>query len=78
MWWINFQQAMVAREEPVVGQAEMSFGCAANQKRIVLGKVEYATLVWTGNDFEVYLHLGGSRAERTKNVLNDALPKAAG
>ena len=49
---------MVAREESIVGQAEVSVGVPADQKSIVLSKRKNAASVRAGGDFQVDLHYG--------------------
>jgi len=62
MRWIDFQKAMVAREEAIFWQAKMRLRVATDQEAIMLSEGEDTAFVRSCNDSEVYLHFVNSES----------------
>ncbi len=55
---VHLQQTMITREVAILGQIEMGFGTAPDQKAVMLGERKDPAFVRTGCDFQIYLHRG--------------------
>jgi hypothetical protein len=59
---------MIAREEAIVGQAEVRLRSTPDQKRVVLVESKNLAGVWTGQNSEINLH-SFSREPRVYSIV---------
>ena len=55
---IHLEEAVIAREIPIVRQTKMSLRIPTDQKGVVLRERKNAALVRAGGDFQIDLHCG--------------------